>query len=570
VVRSAAELADEIVAHVMLTAPDLDPAMITALVQGAATKRRQLQQVVDHLMERPDAWTSGASDIPATLEPLLRLIAEVDPRIRPAECASCGRPRELRWLTPRGRICGNCYSRANAKTCSRCGRVGRVATREGGGAICHRCYRSDPARHEVCRVCGRPRVVVRRLADGGAVCNTCYQAPLHTCTVCGETRRAWAIRPNGPVCPRCYQQPTKECGACGRVRPIARRATIEHPDLCADCLPPAITTCISCGEQRPCYRGMTLGRPICSSCRAKKRKWDICGRCGRKERVQARLPLGPVCLSCYGWLRRNPAACASCGQTRPLIAADDAGRLICGPCGGDDRAWICADCGEFAGLHSEGRCVRCVVRGRARQRLTGPDGSVRHELSPLVDVLDDIDDPRPLLNWLAGVGGMLLGELVAHDGEITHEVLDRLRPRPAGEHLRALLVHAGILSLRDHDHLDRVDPWLDDFLAGRPSDEARMLRAYAAWFVLRRARQRARRQTPTAASAKYAHVLITTAAGFLAWIDAKGLTMATITQADVDQWLAEGRTTRRRVRNFLSWARAACLAGDVSAPWLGR
>ncbi len=39
-------------------------------------------------------------------------------------------------------------------------------------------------------------------------------------------------------------------------------------------------------------------------------------------------------------------------------------------------------------------------------------------------------------------------------------------------------------------------------------------------------------------------------------------------QADLDQWLADGATTRRAVRYFLQWARGRGLAGDptVSLP----
>ncbi len=56
---------------------------------------------------------------------------------------------------------------------------------------------------------------------------------------------------------------------------------------------------------------------------------------------------------------------------------------------------------------------------------------------------------------------------------------------------------------------------------------------------------------------------------FLTWLEARGLTLATATQADVDVWLSGGTTTHYRLRDFLRWAHAHRLTADLTIPWLG-
>ena len=52
----------------------------------------------------------------------------------------------------------------------------------------------------------------------------------------------------------------------------------------------------------------------------------------------------------------------------------------------------------------------------------------------------------------------------------------------------------------------------------------------------------------------------------LSWLDHRGQALSDLTQADLDQWLADGATTRRAVRYFLQWAHGRVLAGDLMVP----
>lgn len=52
----------------------------------------------------------------------------------------------------------------------------------------------------------------------------------------------------------------------------------------------------------------------------------------------------------------------------------------------------------------------------------------------------------------------------------------------------------------------------------------------------------------------------------LSWLDRRGQSLHELTQVDLDQWLAEGTTTRRAVRYFLRWARGRGLTVDLTVP----
>ncbi|MGH3813164.1 MAG: hypothetical protein ACRDUV_12005 [Pseudonocardiaceae bacterium] len=131
------------------------------------------------------------------------------------------------------------------------------------------------------------------------------------------------------------------------------------------------------------------------------------------------------------------------------------------------------------------------------------------------------------------------------------------------------MVHASVLPDRE-EHLETIPSWLDELLASRPAAHAQLIRPYASWSVLRRARHRARRRSGTRNVGKHARARILIAAHFLSWLDTRGLTLATVTQHHVDAWLAAGTTTHYRLRDFLTWARARGLVGDISVPWPAR
>jgi hypothetical protein len=133
-----------------------------------------------------------------------------------------------------------------------------------------------------------------------------------------------------------------------------------------------------------------------------------------------------------------------------------------------------------------------------------------------------------------------------------------------------MLVEAGVLPARD-EYLKRIEPWLGEVLAGRPAQHTAVVRAYATWHVLRRARRRSRgRGAFTMSAAGWARGRILVALAFLAWLDDRGTTLGAATQADVDDWLHGASQQRYLLRDFLIWASARRLAGQVTVPGLPR
>jgi hypothetical protein len=189
----------------------------------------------------------------------------------------------------------------------------------------------------------------------------------------------------------------------------------------------------------------------------------------------------------------------------------------------------------------------------------------------MLDLLDSEADPYQILSWLhRSDWGHLLGRLAKEHEEITHALLDTFpsHSRPI-QYLRQVLVTAAVLPARD-ENLEGIPPWVDTLLAAQPSHIAALIRPYASWSVLRRARGRSTWRASTPSVRKYARSRILIAIRFLTWLDEQHLTLDTVTQAHVDAWLDGGTTSHHRLRDFLRWAHSRRLTAALSVPWLGR
>lgn len=468
-------------------------------------------------------------------------------------------------------ICLSCYNKKRLKICVRCGELGIPTVREPGGTICSRCAARDPSRIQTCHMCGKTARVYYRV-DGNPVCQNCGPRKLHTCSSCGrENTPAHALTEHGPLCSRCYHRNRLHlCCKCGQETAYARRTT-ETKDawICDRCWVPPTRTCHVCGADKPCGR-KTSGKPICSSCRSRRQQKRRCVQCSRTVKIQTTLPIGAVCGSCYRQLRRTPSLCAGCGQIRPLVGIDTHGDRICGPCSGDCRNWRCRHCGIVGLLIENTFCLSCSVESRVHDLLTGPDGRVHPQFAGVATFLLD-ENPRDRTHQLLSRTQWitLLRSLVESGDPITHASLDGLKQGTHVHHLRTVLVHTGVLEDRGHD-LDTVDAWIDELLDGLPHEIALLLRPYASWSVLHRARRRAAHRPPAGSVSRYARARITAAAQFLTWLADHDLDLAGARQADVDRWLDDGTTTRQRLRDFLRWANSHHLATDLHVPSLGR
>lgn len=348
---------------------------------------------------------------------------------------------------------------------------------------------------------------------------------------------------------------------------ISRRATGDNPDLCWNCNPPPLATCSVCGQIRPCPKN-AAAEPVCRTCRPRRTR--PCSVCDRTRPVHTHWPRGPVCGACYVRILDHPEQCHRCETRQPLIAHNEAGEEICGPCSGLPGLYLCPGCGRGGRLYADGRCPHCVLAQRLEQHLAGPDDHVSGQLRPVLDSLAAAEDARAVLCWLKrSPNAKLLGELAAAGRPLSHDLLDELPPSRYEHYVRQTLVHTGVLPER-HEDLDRIPAWLDQLLADKPPQHARLIRPFVHGFLLKRARRRAASRRQPAMAGAYLRTRIRVALELLTWLDEQELVLGDLTQEHLDQWLADGNTRNYTIRYFLGWAANRGLTQTLVVPGIPR
>lgn len=539
-----------------------------ALDAAQVASGRAFRELSLHLADHPDALTSGNPACPPAVIRLAHVLYDAGyvQVVRPP-CSDCGRVlRRLPGYGPNGRLCGNCAQRKYVGECSRCGRADvRIAARRPEGPICHRCYRVDPEVVETCAGCGRLRMPVTRQDDGSPLCQGCWTPPSHRCELCGVEAQAVTLGSGGAVCRTCYERerrPRRLCNQCGRVRPISIRSVDGGPEICATCNKGPEQKCELCGDIRPCRRLGAQRTWACARCRP--RTVDVCVRCKRRRAVHARWPLGPVCTTCYSAVLDQPGRCGACGTRAPLIGRGETGDALCGPCSGRP-AHLCQRCGRAGRRYADGACARCILTDRVTQ-LIGTDETVPRQLRPLFEGLITDQNPRSLILWISrSPNARLLADLAADGEPLTHDRLDGLPPSRYELYVRQMLVHTGVLPVRDED-INRIPAWLEPQLAGRPNWHVNLVRPFVYWHLLRRARRRNVQRRYPASAQKHLRRWITLALNLLAWMGERDLTLEGLTQHHLDDWLIEGRGRRHDIQYFLKWLRNRGLARELDVP----
>lgn len=324
--------------------------------------------------------------------------------------------------------------------------------------------------------------------------------------------------------------------------------------------------CQVCKRERPCTKLRGL-QPICDSCRPPR--LSTCAYCGRDDqRTAAMWPLGPACPRCYGNLRDTPRRCPSCGQTRALIGADQHGDpAVCGPCVGFATDFGCTTCGVDCVARGQGRCARCVLVAELDRLPHMGIGNTHPQLATLKQALLAVDKPVVALRWIrSGTGSRLLGELAPVNPLISHQLLDTLPQDMALRRLRNSLVHVGALPARDEVRA-QLELWVERQLAAEPADRGQILRSYAQWWVLRRARARTTHTPMTDGAAGKTKQRITSARALLTWLDNTTTTLADLSQPQLDTWLADQpRYIARHTEVFINWAHRQRLTTTATVP----
>lgn len=228
---------------------------------------------------------------------------------------------------------------------------------------------------------------------------------------------------------------------------------------------------------------------------------------------------------------------------------------------------MCSRCANSADSVVGGLCERCALDDQSTGFFGALPAASQAQLSPLRIRLESGEQPRAARSWLKhSACAQLLCELVSDGQRITHEALDAACREPgrgqAAGYLRDVLVDAGILTPRD-EHIASVERRFAQIIGARPRFAVH-LHAYGYGSVLPRLRSRQRPGTEYVAA--WATARMTSAVELLTWARGRSLTLEQITQNDLDQWLAEGASTRSNIRDFLVWASEDGRAQPLHAP----
>ncbi len=289
------------------------------------------------------------------------------------------------------------------------------------------------------------------------------------------------------------------------------------------------------------------------------RATKTCDRCGRETgKIRVRWPDGKICGICFTNAVHTFGTCPVCGEDHMLAGRTQTGQDICRDCAGITTNLTCAHCGREAERFRGGHCITCVLT----DDLTGllrPTDPPDLRLKRLINVLTSVERPESIYTWLHANNGRsaaLLKRVGDREIELSHQAFDSLPKTASVEHLRAILTHNHILPAQKDRQLAMFEQWLDerlDQLSPTPEIHAPMER-FARWHHLKRLRSASSTTKNMNYAVRSAKQEITEAGKFLRWLlDEHQENAVTFRQMHLDEYLAEGPSTRRHIRNFIQY-----------------
>ncbi|WP_079575363.1 hypothetical protein [Krasilnikoviella flava] len=160
------------------------------------------------------------------------------------------------------------------------------------------------------------------------------------------------------------------------------------------------------------------------------------------------------------------------------------------------------------------------------------------------------------MKWLTNPrgGARVLGELLDRGTPISHEALDTYDEREVWS-LRRTLVELEILPERE-DPLARLDVIVEKITADLAPSPRSIVRAYASWWYLRRARRRYEESGRfTYPQFRSAWQRIAAVRALLKWLESNAVPLGALDQPTLDAWLEQATHTQRAATgDFLRWA----------------
>lgn len=296
----------------------------------------------------------------------------------------------------------------------------------------------------------------------------------------------------------------------------------------------------------------------------------ICGKPTNWQRYE--VPQGALCIGCGRRRHYHPAPCPVCRVRRPLAFLDDQ-LIVCAGCAGVRSPFACRECGSEEHLYGRYRCARCFLRERLTALLTEPaTGDVNQRLQPIFDTMVGSDRPQTTIWWLRkkpNVGATLLGQMARGEVPISHDTFRALPQDQARGYLRNLLAAVGVLEPFD-PFIERMGPWLDEYLATVPEHHRELLRRYGRWHVVRDMRRAAAEGRLTSSVAHGGRRRIRVAAMLLSYFDRHDMSAATATQAILDAYIAEPGRVLSGEYGFVAWLRRTGVNTNIRIPTIAR
>ncbi|MET0704711.1 MAG: XRE family transcriptional regulator, partial [Mycobacterium sp.] len=250
---------------------------------------------------------------------------------------------------------------------------------------------------------------------------------------------------------------------------------------------------------------------------------------------------------------------------RILVCVNESGDAVCTRCGGVDLSFACKDCGEEGPGFRNGRCDRCSVLAKVNTLLGGKGSVSDARRQPLFAALAEVS-PGSVHTWVGNNPSLAwLAELARTGRGITHEEIDRLPQNAQTLHIRAAFVAAGVLPQRN-EALAQLQLWVDRTVPTIPAEHQSVIRAYAEWHIVRRARRRAARGPfrPDADSSNRQRIRC--AINFLGWLAEADVSVADLRQHHVDTYFAAGSSNLKALSTFLAWMQTRRLISGLEIP----
>ncbi|CCG02356.1 hypothetical protein [Blastococcus saxobsidens] len=298
------------------------------------------------------------------------------------------------------------------------------------------------------------------------------------------------------------------------------------------------------------------------------RGWSTttCGQCGELRPCHRKILEQRVCQRCMLRFRRTAKPCPGCGQLKVLAFYDPQRRPACAGCTGHEPVYACPSCGREDSPFGR-HCGPCTLRQQLTELLTDPTGDIHPKLQPVFDALMAGPRPQTTLYWLTRASARpdILRDMARGELEISHAAFAALPATRSVDYVRDLLAALGVLPPYQLA-VERIVPWLRELLTDLPKPHAEVIDRFARWQLLRRLRLLGERDRVTRGGVQHARAAVLGAARFLRWLDEHNATLATATQAQLDDYLVSHPGRGRSLKVFLDWTQRSGVGSDLHVP----